>query len=501
MYLGDVEVWSTSTAEPTTTGIRWTYLKDVTQYLSLWKEPQTMIFELDNIVNDIYTGILNTTLEVTFFKSPVETGGHLPADLILPLSTQMSSAGQASYWTVPEENATSTIGLPRNANRAVVSVSVKAQGTEEAWWSNVPESAVDTFDPDVGTYPGYSPWRELQLFIDGQLAGVHWPFPVIYTGGVVPQLNRPIVGLDAFDLRDHEIDITPWLPLLSDGNNHTFDMKMVGLDDDGASSAYLSSTVDSSWYIVGKVSLWLDSDDSITTGTIQSISDGDPTVDFSMSISQNATGFNESLSFTLEVAREYSVTSVVRSQKKNDTVTWSQKLSYSNLGGLYDNGWGEINTFASVGLETAASLAGPYYSTSYSYPLYCNLTSSETAEGNLTLWAELNQGLNLEVYGAAVNPTGLEAFDAAAEAGGVHFVGSVLNTDRNGTANYYHSGDNTYTTGLGSMDQVFYFGGLTADQGSDSQGTELYSRNVSAYNNTVVSDYEVVSGQVVSSEG
>ena len=74
------------------------------------------------------------------------------------------------------------------------------------------ESNVDTFKATDTTLYGYSPFREVQVYIDGQLAGVSWPFPVIFTGGVVPGLWRPIVGIDTFDLREHEIDIAFVLP-------------------------------------------------------------------------------------------------------------------------------------------------------------------------------------------------------------------------------------------------------------------------------------------------
>lgn len=47
------------------------------------------------------------------------------------------------------------------------------------------QSDVNTF-PQYGELYGYSPFREIQLFVDGMLAGVAWPFPVIFTGGVVP---------------------------------------------------------------------------------------------------------------------------------------------------------------------------------------------------------------------------------------------------------------------------------------------------------------------------
>lgn len=75
------------------------------------------------------------------------------------------------------------------------------------WWSNAPQSEIDTF-PRYGRSYGYSPFREIQLLIDGMLAGVAWPFPTIFTGGIVPGLWRPVVGIDAFDLKEYEIDIT-----------------------------------------------------------------------------------------------------------------------------------------------------------------------------------------------------------------------------------------------------------------------------------------------------
>jgi len=100
---------------------------------------------------------------------------------------------------------------------------------------------------------GYSPSREVQVLIDGMLAGVAWPFPVIFTGGVVPGLWRPIVGIDAFDMKEDEIDITPWLPILCDGKSHNFTILVSGLDDNGRGSAELSNATESYWLVTGKV--------------------------------------------------------------------------------------------------------------------------------------------------------------------------------------------------------------------------------------------------------
>lgn len=186
MYFGDTEVWRTSTAEPTVNGIIWTYSKDMSEYLYFWNEPQKIIFDLGNLIDSKYTGYFNTTLTATFFMNP---STNEAADLIVPISARRSASNRASVFMLPEDTASNTIGFPRNANRAVFSISACGQANEEFWWSNALQSNVDTFIPSVGVLPGFSPWREVQVYIDGQLAGVQWPFPVIFTGGVAVRLK------------------------------------------------------------------------------------------------------------------------------------------------------------------------------------------------------------------------------------------------------------------------------------------------------------------------
>lgn len=243
IYLGDIEIWRTSTAEPTSTGIVWTYLKDMSHYLSLFKEPQKLIFDLGNQITDIYTAPFEATLGATFFTAD---DAVMPADVIIPVSARMSSSNMPSAWQVPPSNASNTLSLPQNVNRAVFSFAATGQIDEEFWYSNVLSSEVNTF-PQGSALLGYSPFREVQLSIDGMLAGVVWPFPIIFTGGIVPGFWRPIVGIDAFDLKEDEIDITPWLPVLCDGNDHTFDISIAGIDDDGKGNGALTGSVGSYW--------------------------------------------------------------------------------------------------------------------------------------------------------------------------------------------------------------------------------------------------------------
>lgn len=250
MYLNDTEVWRTSTAEPVAPpGIRWEYHKDMTPYLSFWKTPQKVIFDLGNLIDDTYNGTFNATLTATFFRSDARTAAAAPADLIIPITGRNGSqaVNPVSAFVVPDQEARVTVAaFPRNANRAVLSVSACGQAAEEFWWTNLLQSDVAAFnDSAAGMAYGYSPFREVQALIDGKLAGVTWPFPVIFTGGVVPTLHRPVVGLQAFDMREHEMDITPWLPLLCDGNPHSVSFVVSGLQDDGGTRANLINQVNS----------------------------------------------------------------------------------------------------------------------------------------------------------------------------------------------------------------------------------------------------------------
>lgn len=503
MYFNDTEVWRTSTAEPTTApGIRWTYLKDMTEYLSLWNSPQKLIFDLGNLITDVYTGDFNTTLTATFFQDDsVDVATATPADLIIPISARQSASDGVSQFTLPADNATNTIsGFPQNAKRAVFSVSANGQSNEEFWWSNVLQSDVDTFAATAGSFPGYSPWREVQVFIDGQLAGVDWPFPVVFTGGVVPSLHRPVVGPDAFDLKEHEIDITPWLGLLCDGANHTFTIYVAGLLDDGAGSATVTQTVGSSWYVTGKIFVWLGDEGSVTTGSAPVVvAAAAPDITVSQAITKNANGtVNETLTYDTAVSRSYSVSAVIATgDGGNDTVSWSQSLSYSNKGYVWAEGYNQINDFLTSGTDEAGAGTGAasYYKSEYKYPLWCNTSVSYSAEGNLTIYARLIQGQEVYVEGAAVFPDGLEAFAVD----GASYNGSLANNTKDGVAYYFEYADDTVSSGYGSTDETFTFGGFTTSTGSiDAAPDEtLYTRHVEAANSTVTYDVETLAGASV----
>ncbi|EGO61434.1 hypothetical protein NEUTE1DRAFT_128035 [Neurospora tetrasperma FGSC 2508] len=508
MYLGDTEVWRTSTAEPVAPpGIRWEYLKDMTEYLSLWQQKQKIIFDLGNLVNDKYTGIFNTTLTATFFYSDVATNAAPPSDLIIPISARQSANNAVSQFTLPTQNATNTISdFPLNARRAVFSVSANGQGNEEFWWSNVLQSDTNAFSDTVGELPGYSPFREVQILIDGHLAGVYWPFPVIFTGGVVPSLHRPIAGIEAFDLKEHEIDITPWLAVLTDGKPHEFTIRIAGINDTASSSssghnAVLTDHVNESWYVTGKIFIWTDSHShSNSIGSNNNNNNNDnklPTIDGLTPLitvssirappSSSNSSTPESITYTTSVKRSLRV--------RSPLVTWTQTLSYTNKGLVSAQGYNQFNDMLISGSESSSSSSSSThdYETSYTFPLLANSTYSVSPQGNLSISGHLIQGKTVVVSGQMTFPD----YDTVAfngEGKSPRYKESRLETKKEGQAWYEQTGDGKNSTGSGDSKQVFTFGGVEAQGG---RGEELYFRDVEARAGRVVRDVKRLGGKDV----
>lgn len=500
MYLGDIEVFRTSTAEPTARGIIWTYTKEMDQYNVLWREPQKVIFDLGNLIDSTYTGAYNATLTATFFTIP---DSRPTADQILPISALQSGENMGSVFQVPSQNASVSYTLPRNIQRAVVSISANGQLTEEFWFTNVLSSDANTFADTTGTLYGYSPFREVQLLIDGKLAGVSWPFPVVFTGGIVPGLWRPIVSIDAFDLRQHEIDVTPFLPLLCDGNSHTFEIRVAGLNDDGLGHATLSETVGSYWVVTGTIFLFLDSAGSVTTGSIPVVDQSPPQFTISSMITQNSTGANETLIYTTEAARYLSISSTITTSIGSSPVSWAQHLSYANYGALTAQGLVQVTNQNTTGLDTSSS----GYANSYSYPIYVNSLYSIGAAGDLGISGTIIHGLEYNVFGPSVFPSGIQSFNITTPAQfslagslvpqSVHFTnslptfsGSLLSTTQSASAQYRSSGKQSYS--FGTTEQDFSFRGLEVNLPDVTR--ELYTRHVLAVNSTVTEDNQTLLG-------
>ncbi len=362
-------------------------------------------------------------------------------------------------------------------------------GAEEFWYTNVPTEYDDTFN-DTEIY-GYGPFREVQLLIDEALAGVSWPFPIVFTGGISPGLWVPIVGIDTYDLPSFEIDISPWLGLLCDGNAHTFELKVVGYESDTS-----LGTVGSNWWITAAIFIWEDKAGNQTTGSVsgffhllprlnihakiwESVQSHTPfpTFDFTPSIT-TLDGANTSLWVHLIAERSLHYASTITTSSGSRNMTWSQSLSYSNVQNFTAEGYNETLSQLTTGISIFSPV--PEYlapiTNTFSYPIsfyQAYAVPKDAKSTNSTLIAELDRSLLSTTIPILLYLTSLSTYHTP----------EILATRQNGSCIYFWN--NTYYEFAGAIDPAMRTIGAT-EQWFSSVGpvaggiVEAYGRHVKA---------------------
>ncbi|CAN7117535.1 unnamed protein product [Brassica rapa subsp. narinosa] len=259
LWLDGAELLRSCTAEPTRNGILWSVEKDVTKYHSLLvkNRTQTLALYLGNIVDTTYTGVYH--VDVIFHYYPLDSSHVSPprADMIVPISRslplndglwfEISSSGDAKR---------KEIKIPRNVYRAVLEVYVSFHENDEFWYGNLPNDFITA--NNLSTAGGNGPFREVVVTLDGEVAGAVWPFPVVFTGGINPLLWRPVTAIGSFDLPSYDIEMTPFLGSLLDGEGHEF-----GFSVTNALNV---------WFVDANLHLWLDGEKEVVEGEVLEVS-------------------------------------------------------------------------------------------------------------------------------------------------------------------------------------------------------------------------------------
>ncbi|MEU6990208.1 peptide-N4-asparagine amidase [Streptomyces sp. NPDC046465] len=221
LRIGGVEVFRTSTPEPSADGITWSVEKDVTRYSETLSRDQQVEMLIGNVVDDTYTGIIDVRATLTFYEQDKQDKQNK--------RDKREKRGHASPAVpdrvVPLGDGTS-LTTPRNSERIIAEVYATGSGggCEEYWYLTVPDAAPYSCKADHG------PYREVQVKVDGQLAGIAAPFPTVWTGGWSnPFLWYVIPGPRAFDIKPVEYDLTPFAGLLNDGRPHQVEVSVVGV--------------------------------------------------------------------------------------------------------------------------------------------------------------------------------------------------------------------------------------------------------------------------------
>ncbi|SEF20546.1 Peptide N-acetyl-beta-D-glucosaminyl asparaginase amidase A [Amycolatopsis pretoriensis] len=214
LRIGGTEVWWGTTEEPSGEGTRpitYHFDKDLTPYAVLLRTPQPFHGGIENYNSPVYTGVYAQTVTLTYYQADRKHPAPETAD-------HVAGFGHADATPAAPTVHFSAKDLPRNITRAYLEVTLEGHACDEQWFDDVPD-AVSAKYPAAGLC-GKGPYREANFALDGTPAGSAFTFPHIYSGGIVPQLWRPIVAIDTFSLHAETYDITPFAGRLVDGAAH-----------------------------------------------------------------------------------------------------------------------------------------------------------------------------------------------------------------------------------------------------------------------------------------
>lgn len=246
IFLNNTNVYFGTTPEPLAVLTNtWHVERDITDYSALLATPQTGTIVLGNCTTDcpppyntLLNGIFTVNADLEFY--PVEQGESAPKgipDMVLPLEQSNGSGGfnLPAFVFLPTDQFSTTFTLPTNVERAYLDVISQSQSTDEQWYACFPND-LSAINEVYGC--GNTDFRETEITIDGQPAGISPVSAWVYTG-FLPDQWVPSPGIQTLNFVPYRVDLTPFASLLSDGNPHTVSISLFNDDSYFAETASL----------------------------------------------------------------------------------------------------------------------------------------------------------------------------------------------------------------------------------------------------------------------
>jgi hypothetical protein len=393
-WLGPVNIYFGTTSEPSNIGPSWHIENDLTDYSSIFYTAQSGQADIGNTLCCGLTSTIYASAWLEFYPVPANQAAPVTADQVYALSAGPSGG------TVTLNSGTSTLAgtfsFPTNVQSAYLDVYSQSQSDDEFWYTCVPNDVSSELESC-----GNTAFRETEITIDGQPAGVAPVFPWIFTGGIDPYLWFPIPGVQTLNFIPYRVNLTPFAGLLSNGQQHTVSLSVYNADD------YFSATA--------SLLVYLDKDSTQVTGAVTQNTLASP---------------NPVVTENLQVEPTYIKGTVLVTSNRNFVISGYANTSH-----------GKITTQVSQAVEFASNQYFNITSDVYLQQISqtSQLTSTTTTSGG---------GEPLQVTGQTFNfPLTLGIDDVTQSSGNIN---QITTADQNYTAtvNTTQGGQTTYSSNM-----------------------------------------------------
>lgn len=245
LWFGNTNLYFGTTPEPLASANNtWHIERDVTDYSTLFSEGQTGTMVLQNCTTDcpppydtLLTGVFTISADLEFYPAEGAATAPLTPDTVLPLvqSNGQGGANLPAFLFSPSDQLTTTFTLPQNIEQAYLDVIAQSQSVDEQWFGCFPNDLAG-INEVYGC--GNTGFRETEITIDGQPAGIAPVSPWVYTG-FLPDQWRPIPAVQTLDFIPYRVNLTPFAGRLNDGQQHTIALSVFNDDSYFSTAASL----------------------------------------------------------------------------------------------------------------------------------------------------------------------------------------------------------------------------------------------------------------------
>lgn len=383
IFLGGVNLFFGTTQEPTSTlAPSWHVERDLTDYSALFRNAGQGQADIGNIVNSQYTGVISGSARLLFYPaSGVAPAAKVP-DAVYPLGSD--PVGSTVLLQSSANAMTATLTLPRNVERAYLDVFTQGQSTpDEFWYTCVP----DQYASQTGECGGGN-FREAEISVDGQPAGVAPVYPWIFTGGADVFIWKPTPGVQTLNFVPYRVDLTPFAGLLSNGSPHQVTLTLAGVN----------------YYFMATAALLVYEDPhaSQVSGQVVSntLANQPATPTTGSTLATDASG-NVTGNVTTNLSRHFVIKGYVNTSHGRVDTTVDQTVSFANTqifditSAAYDQTTDQLTSVEGMSTSKAGAFVTGQFHQSFRYPLHfvSNQTVIDSA-GDLTVFTSVRQGFD-----------------------------------------------------------------------------------------------------------
>jgi hypothetical protein len=414
LWLGGVNLYFGTTEEPSATvAPSWHVERDLTDYSTLLAAAGKGQAIIGNVVDSTYTGVIHGSARLLFYPASILAPAAQVPDAVYPLGSD--AVGSTVELDNSSSQLTRTLSLPRNVERAYLDVFVQSQNADEFWYTCVP----DQYAAEVDECGGGN-FREAEVSIDGQPAGVAPVYPWIYTGGIDPYLWRPTTGVQTLNFMPYRVDLTPFAGMLSDGATHQVAVSVAG------ASNYFSATA--------SLLVYLDHHARQVSGRIvrNSLAGQPPTPTISDTLQQDASG-NISGDISTKLSRHFVIEGYADTSQGRVQTTVDQTVGFADTQGFtinettYRQVTDQLTSVDGVSRSRIGGFVTGEYREQASYPLHLDINEQVAADGSFTLATKVHQDYRkqdahrfagITLYSAKLENAVVSADTLAFDAGG-----------------------------------------------------------------------------------